>query len=186
MLLVAVAIGAACNDDGRRLADAPPPTPTAPAVSEVTGETFQLTSPAFVEAGAIDERFTCDGEDVFPPLAIAGLPPAVVELAVVVVDESADGYVHWVAAGLPATAVALDPATGLPDGTVEGTSDGGIVGWQGPCPPAGGEAHLYRFRVYAFAEPIGIQPGLAGREAVAQLSAAAIASAELSGYYARS
>ncbi len=33
-----------------------------------------LTSPAFAPGGAIPERHTCDGENLSPPLAVAGAP----------------------------------------------------------------------------------------------------------------
>src|SRR5918995_277802 len=63
---------------------------------------FQLTSPAFTEGGTIPDEFTCVGDDVSPPLAWSGVPVGTVELALVVRDPDADGFVHWVVAGLPA------------------------------------------------------------------------------------
>lgn len=187
----ALVVGAAaCNDDGRDLADSPPPTPPvteAPIVAEQPGTSgvFAMTSPAFGESGLIESQFTCDGDDLHPPLVISDPPAGAVELAVVVTDESAGGYVHWVVAGLPASTELLDPTQPLPDGAVLGTTDGGVTGWEGPCPPAGDEAHRYRFSVFAFAEPVGMQPGLAGRDAVDVLARTAAAGDDLDAFYAR-
>ena len=186
---VGVLLLAACNDDGRTLAPAPPvpaeqatstSTPLASVPSAEVG--LVLTSPAFVEGGVLDAAFTCDGVDVPPPLEISGVPSAAAELAIVVTDRDADGFVHWVIAGLSPSITRLESGV-LPPAAVTARSDGGTSGWQGPCPPDDDDPHAYEFVVYAAAEPIGLTPDLAGRQAIEIIEDAAIASDVLVGFY---
>lgn len=186
-LVGALSLLAACNDDGRTLA----PAPSTTAVPATTGtsvggadesEVMRLTSPDLAEGELIGQRFTCDGLNVSPTLVFDGTPPEAAELAVAVVDLDAGGYVHWVVAGLAPTTVQLAPGE-VPAGAVLGRTDSGVVGWDGPCPPPGDEPHRYEFRLYAAAEPIGLAPGLDGREAIEVLEAAAIEVARLTARY---
>jgi Raf kinase inhibitor-like YbhB/YbcL family protein len=180
---------AACNDDGRTLAPAPPvpaeqaTTTSAPAGSVPAAELgLLLTSPAFTEGGILDPAFTCDGVDVPPPLEITGVPASAAELAIVVTDRDADGFVHWVIAGLSPSITRIESGV-LPPAAVTARSDGGGSGWQGPCPPDGDDPHAYEFVVYAAAEPIGMTPDLDGRQAIGLIEDAAIASDVLVGFY---
>lgn len=180
-----VVLGAsACNDDGRTLAPAstapvPQTTSTTPDVRQLT-----LTSPAFDDGGFLDPTFTCDGIDVSPPLAIAGAPDATVELAVVVTDANAGGYVHWVIAGLAPDLRMLESGQIPVDARVI-AGDGGVEGWQGPCPPAGDEPHAYEFALHALAEPSGLAPDVDAKRAAQLLQEAALASDSIVGFYER-
>ena len=109
-------------------------------------------------------------------------PTAAAELAIALVDVSADGFVHWVVAGLPVDVGVIDP-TALPAGAVQARSSSGIVGWDGPCPPPGDVDHRYEVRAYALSEPLGLAPGTEGRAAVELLDDAAIGRAILSATY---
>jgi Raf kinase inhibitor-like YbhB/YbcL family protein len=149
------------------------------AASPTTATTLRLTSPAFGNGQPIPPEYTCVGEDVSPPLAWAGVPAGTAELALVVRDPDADGFVHWVIAGLPPDVGGL--ARGNPPSqAVEELNDFGRQGWSGPCPPSG--THNYDFRIYALAEPSGLAAGADGAQAAEQLeSATVLASAALSG-----
>ena len=76
--------------DDRRGDDHPPPV-------------FSLQAP-WPTGGAIDARFTCDGEDRSPTLIWTAPPAGTVEMALLVTDDDADGFVHWAVAGIPPTA----------------------------------------------------------------------------------
>jgi Raf kinase inhibitor-like YbhB/YbcL family protein len=149
------------------------------AASATTATTLRLTSPAFENGAPIPTEFTCLGDDVSPPLAWTGVPAGTAELAVVVRDPDADGFVHWVIAGLSPDLGGVargDP----PSQSVQELNDFGRQGWSGPCPPSG--THNYDFRIYALAEPSGLAPGADGARAAEQLeSATVLASAALSG-----
>jgi Raf kinase inhibitor-like YbhB/YbcL family protein len=147
--------------------------------SPTTVTTLKLTSPAFGEGQPIPPEYTCVGDDVSPPLAWTGVPAGTAELALVVRDPDADGFVHWVLAGLPPAVHGLDRGS-PPSQAVEELNDFGRLGWSGPCPPSG--THNYDFRLYALAEPTGIAAGADGARAAERLeSAAVLASAALSG-----
>ena len=97
----------------------------------------------------------------------------------VVRDPDADGFVHWVLAGVSPDLGGL--ARGNPPSqAVEELNDFGRQGWSGPCPPSG--THNYDFRIYALDEPSGLAAGADGAQAAEQVeSATVLASAALSG-----
>lgn len=122
-----------------------------------------LTSPAFVDGGTIPARYTCDGENVPPPLSWSRPPAGTRALALTVEDPDAPGgiFVHWVVLDLPAT------ATSVPAGT---------PGYRGPCPPKGDRPHRYVFTVWA------LRAQVESRDAIGE---AAIARGVLVGRYGR-
>jgi Raf kinase inhibitor-like YbhB/YbcL family protein len=146
------------------------PTTTA-AVGAGEGGTeavFQLTTTAFAPDGPIPDRYTCEGMDVAPDLAWANVPPGTVELALVMDDPDADGFVHWVIAG-------LDPASNglaegeVPDDAVETDNGFGEPGWAGPCPPEGSGVHHYEFELIALSAPLDLDSGLEAADAAAEI-----------------
>lgn len=156
-----------------------PPT-AAPTIRE--GTVMQLTSTEFGEGDSIPTRFTCDGEDISPPLEISEIPPDAVALALIMDDPDAPGgtWDHWVAFDIPPTSVIIQAIGSI---GVDGVNSWGRTGYGGPCPPSG--THRYIFRVLALSEQLGLEPG-ADKEAV--LAAAApvtLAEAMLMGRYAR-
>ena len=188
LVVLAGVVAAGCNDDGRTLAPAPP----VPVSQETTttslpaGETVGLTlrSPAFEDGAFLDPSFTCDGVNVPPPLEVLGVPEAAAELAVVMTDTDADGYVHWVLTGLPTTVTRIESGLIPPDARVALT-DSNVEGWDGPCPPAGAEPHAYEFVVHALPEPIGLAADTPGREAIQLIEEVSLDRAALVGFYER-
>lgn len=144
-------------------------------------DAMQLTSPAFEDGEAIPARYTCDGDDLSPPLAWEGVPDGTAAFVLVVDDPDAGGFVHWLLADIPGDARELPEAGG--DGVgMPGRNDFGRTGWGGPCPPSG--EHRYRFTLYALSEPIQVDPDAAGdvRDALAHRL---LGEAGLTGVYAR-
>ncbi len=119
--------------------------------------TMTLTSTSFSHNGAIPKRYTCDGEDVSPPLAWAGLPAGTKSLALIVDDPDAPDpaapkltWVHWVLYNMPHSTTGLHeaiPVKELPAGTLQGLNDWKRTGYGGPCPPIG--RHRYFHKLYA-------------------------------------
>lgn len=117
--------------------------------------TFKLTSTAFAQGGEIPTRYTCEGQDVSPPLAWSGVPGQAKSLALIVDDPDAPDpaapkltWVHWVLYNIPLDAAGLAEAVKqLPAGTLEGLNDWKRVGYGGPCPPIG--RHRYFHKLYA-------------------------------------
>lgn len=162
----------------------PSRTAAASASSEESTMPFALSSPAFAAGATIPRKFSCDGAGVSPPLAWAGVPVGAVELALLVDDPDAGGFVHWVAGGIPATASGLDEgATGSDSIPVEGRNGAGRDGWAGPCPPSG--THHYRFTLYAVSRPLGLHDGLTAAELRDAVKGVTVATAALTGTYTR-
>jgi Raf kinase inhibitor-like YbhB/YbcL family protein len=116
--------------------------------------TFTLTSSAFANGREIPRRYTCEGDDVSPPLAWSGLPAGTKSLVLIVDDPDAPDprapkmtWVHWVVFNLPPTLAALPEAAKLPPGVGLGLNDWKRTGWGGPCPPIG--RHRYFHKLYA-------------------------------------
>jgi Raf kinase inhibitor-like YbhB/YbcL family protein len=146
--------------------------------------TIRVASPDFDEGAAIPARFTCDGADVSPTLAILDVPPRTRELAVVVEDPDADRFVHWTVLGIsPETA--LIPSGGVPGGAIETENGFGDRGWGGPCPPEGDEPHRYVFAVYALDEPLGLGADASADEVREAIGEAAMARGTLTARFGR-
>ena len=142
-----------------------------------------VTSTAFEAGDPIPEQYTCDGDETSPPLAFEGVPADTAELAVVVRDPDADGFVHWVIAGIPADATGIDEGA-PPADAVEADNGFDQPGWAGPCPPEGN--HTYEFTVYALAEPSGLEDGAGAEDGAGTVEdAEALAVATLQGTFER-
>ena len=122
--------------------------------------TLQLTSTAFSPEGEIPRKYTCDGEDISPPLAWSGVPAGTQTLALIVDDPDAPDpqapkmtWVHWVLYNLPPSAKGLsESAADLPPETMPGLNDWKRTGYGGPCPPIG--RHRYFHKLYALSEKL--------------------------------
>jgi Raf kinase inhibitor-like YbhB/YbcL family protein len=120
-----------------------------------------LRSDAFKHEASIPRRYTCEGEDVSPPLQWSEVPPKTKSLALIVDDPDAPDpaaprmtWVHWVLYDLPADSRALTEAVkDLPAGTREGVNDWKRTGYGGPCPPIG--RHRYFHKLYALDTMLG-------------------------------
>jgi Raf kinase inhibitor-like YbhB/YbcL family protein len=148
-------------------------------------ETLTVTSPAFAAGAPIPARYSCQGQDVSPPLAWSRPPAGTVELALVVDDPDAPGgsFVHWVVAHLDPAARGLAEGR-LPPGALQLRGSSGRAAWSGPCPPKG-PAHHYRFTVYALDRRVELAAGAKPADSLAAIQAAATASGRLVGTFAR-
>ena len=118
---------------------------------------LQITSTSFGHEQPIPAKYTCQGEDLSPPLRWDGVPPEAKSLALIVLDPDAPDpaapkmtFTHWVLYDLPVDSRGLDEgvqANALPPGTLQGVMDFQRVGYGGPCPPIG--RHRYYFKLYA-------------------------------------
>jgi Raf kinase inhibitor-like YbhB/YbcL family protein len=116
---------------------------------------LQLASTAFTHGGDIPSRYTCEGDDLSPPLAWYDVPPEAKSLALIVDDPDAPDpaaprmtYVHWVLYNIPPDTTSLPEAMSeLPPGALEGLNDWQRAGYGGPCPPIG--RHRYFHKLYA-------------------------------------
>ena len=124
---------------------------------------IELRSAAFAPGEPIPTQYTCDGDDVSPPLEWGDPPEGAQSLALVVDDPDAPAgtWVHWVLYSLPAGTRSLSEAVpsdaDLPDGSRNGKNSWKRLGYGGPCPPGG--THRYFFKLYALDTVLNLASG---------------------------
>lgn len=141
---------------------------------------FTFGSTSFLAGGVIPPRHTCDGANISPQLAWAGLPAGTLSLALVIDDPDAPDpaaptttWVHWVLYNIPPSATSLD----------EGVNDWQRSGYGGPCPPIG--RHRYVHKLYALDVMLPeLKPPTKARLEQA-MQGHVLARTELVGYYQR-
>lgn len=133
----------------------PAPVSTSTPMAAATSTPFPaltLMSSAFAMGEAIPQKFTCEGENISPPLAWNEPPAQTKSFAIIMDDPDANGFVHWVLYNIPSSVRSLpemnDSGPKLKDGLMQGANGVGGFGYMGSCPPQG-PAHRYSFRLYA-------------------------------------
>lgn len=125
-----------------------------------------FSSPAFTAGTSIPPKYTCDGDDVSPPLRLRGTPDTE-SLALVVDDPDAptdEPFVHWLVWNIPPEiedvpeAIPREPTVDELDGAIQGTNDFGDLGYSGPCPPTDDGAHTYQFTVQLLDTTLDLDP----------------------------
>jgi len=169
---------------------APPAAASTDTPMSAPASSFQLTSTAFAQGGAIPARYTCEGDDASPPLSWTAAPTDTKSYALIVEDPDAPDpakpqriYVHWVVYNIPATVTSLaEDASkrGLPLGATPGKNDSGKTVYGGPCPPIG--RHRYFFRLYALDAALTVSSANKA-ELLAAMKGHELATAELMGTY---
>jgi len=174
----------------------PSPTPTVegvtPSVAPQKGGlamAFELTSTAFGQGEPIPRRYTCDGEDISPPLQWSDPPQGTQSFALIADDPDAPmgTWVHWVLYNIPAQARSLPEAVSsdaeLPDGSRHGQNSWRRLGYGGPCPPSG--THRYFFKLYALDAQLDLAAGTNKKQLLRAMEGHILAQAELMGTYTR-
>ena len=154
---------------------------------------MRLSSSAFSEMGSIPSQYTCDSDDLSPPLAWDDVPNGTKSFALIVDDPDAPDpaapkmvYVHWVLYDMPASMRSLAEGTTaktLPPGTREGKNDFGHTHYGGPCPPIG--RHRYFHKLYALDTSLGDRGTLSKSDLLAAMQGHVLAEAQLIGTYER-
>ena len=104
-----------------------------------------VKNPAFENNKLIPSKYTCDGEEVSPPLIVEGIPEKTKSLALIMEDPDAPAglFIHWLVWNIPPTDKIQENSV---PGT-EGLNTNQKNSYHGPCPPGG--THRYYFKVYA-------------------------------------
>lgn len=145
---------------------------------------MKITSSAFNHNQNIPSKYTCDGENISPPLSFLGVPKNAKSLILIVDDPDAPGktWVHW-------TVFNIDPAvqevseSSIPEGGIEGMTDFGKPGFGGACPPTG--THRYFFKLYALDTTFAFSLTADKKEIEKAMQNHILASCELVGLYKR-
>jgi Raf kinase inhibitor-like YbhB/YbcL family protein len=146
--------------------------------------TVKITSTAFGHHERIPAKYTCDGDDINPPLAFEDIPSSTRSLALVMSDPDAPGgtWDHWVIWNIPPTAGAV--SEGEPPPGTTGKNSWATRRYSGPCPPAGSE-HRYVFTLFAMDADLDLPAGAGSRELSAAAAGHILTRAELLGVYGR-
>jgi Raf kinase inhibitor-like YbhB/YbcL family protein len=173
--LISVALmAAACSDDGGGSGSTTDSDTTD--TGDQTG--FVLGSSAFEDGGTIPAEFTCNGDDVSPPLEWSGASQMATGYALIMEDPDANDFVHWVVFNIPGDTTSLD--SGDDGGGTVGTNQLGTQRYLGPCPPSG--SHDYVFTLYSLFEPLDLGPEATAEDV--QNAAEGAPSTQLTGTYA--
>ncbi|MEU1403715.1 YbhB/YbcL family Raf kinase inhibitor-like protein [Streptomyces sp. NPDC005728] len=181
--VAAMAVVPGCGDGSGPAPSSPSPTATATATA--TGR-LTVTSPAYADAGTIPRRYTCEGENVSPPLAFTGVPERTASLALLLQDPDAPRgtFIHWLAWGIDPHTTHL-AADEQPRGATEGRNGFGKTGYGGPCPPRGDRPHRYVLTVYATDGSPDLAPDATPADLLGALSGHTLATGTLTGRYGR-
>jgi Raf kinase inhibitor-like YbhB/YbcL family protein len=178
--ILLVAINLACSKSDRSI----------PPDNRSTSMMIKITSPSFAEGQSIPSKYTCDGENLSPPLNWDHVPEATKSLALICDDPDAPAgtWVHWVLYDLPGTtremSEAVAPKEELPNGAKQGRNDFKQIGYGGPCPPKG-QSHRYYFKLYALDNKLGLNSGMTDREVRNAMKGHILGEGSLMGSYKR-
>ena len=142
---------------------------------------MKLTSSAFAQGNPIPLEYTCDGDDISPPLTFTDVPDNTTSLALIMDDPDAPTgtWVHWIVWNIPSS------STGFLKGEViifpQGTNDNGELDYGGPCPPSG--THHYYFKLYALDTMLNLEVGATKNQLEDAMIGHIIEEAELMGTY---
>jgi|SRR5579885_789465 Raf kinase inhibitor-like YbhB/YbcL family protein len=149
---------------------------------------MRLTSSAFEHEGSIPSKYTCDGENINPPLHIDNVPAGTKSLALIMDDPDvprhlrSDGmYDHWVVFNIPPDTHDIQEGH-EPSGT-HGANTAGSTKYIGPCPPD--REHRYFFKLYALDTKLSLPAKSTKKDVEKAMEGHVLARTELLGRYAR-
>ncbi len=152
---------------------------------------MKLTSPVFRENGTIPSKYTCDGENISPPLQISGVPKNAKVLVLIMDDSDIPDFVkkkfnilvwdHWVVFNIPSET--KDIVEGQNPKGILGRNTSGTNSYGGPCPPD--REHRYLFKLYALDSELKLPAGVTKAEVEIAMAGHSLAEAVLLGRYAR-
>ena len=144
-------------------------------------QNIKVFSSAFESNNTIPKKYTCNGENINPPIEFKGIPKEAKSLVLILEDPDAPMkvFTHWIVWNIvPIAKINEDSISG-----VEGMNDFRKIGYGGPCPPSG--THMYFFRVYALDKQLEIKTGTSRKELESEMIGHIIAKGELMGKYSK-
>ena len=152
---------------------------------------MRLGSSALVDGATIPRRFTCDGEDLSPPLEWTGAPAEARSFVLLCDDPDAPAgtWHHWAAYDIPGEHVGLAEGASRhadKEGFKQAINDFHGSGYGGPCPPRGHGPHHYHFRLLALSiDHLPLRKDPSCRDVERDARKHLIAEATLTGLYER-
>ena len=143
----------------------------------------------FEDQKPIPAKYTCEGDDVSPPLKFLNVPKNTKSLVLIVDDPDAPRgtFDHWIVWNIPPTLLALsEGAKELFENAKvkQGINGFNVVEYKGPCPPPG-KPHRYFFKLYALDKELNYPEGTSKKEIEKAIQDHILEKAELVGTYKR-
>jgi Raf kinase inhibitor-like YbhB/YbcL family protein len=141
-----------------------------------------IKSPEFHPNSSIPKKYSCDGENINPPITIEDTPKETKSITLIMDDPDAPSgiYNHWVVWNIPPSTIKISEHS-VP-GT-EGLNSAKQIGYTGPCPPSG--AHRYFFKIYALDIELDLSVKSSKRDLEKAMQGHVLAKGELIGLYHR-
>ena len=142
---------------------------------------LSVKSPAFENNKLIPAKYTCDGDNVNPPLIIEGAPDETKSIVLIVDDPDAPmgTWDHWIVWNIP-------PTSRIEENTIPGTegmNSSRKHAYGGPCPPGG--THRYFFKIYALDTKLDLNSNSRKKDVEKAMQSHILAKGELVGLYHR-
>lgn len=152
---------------------------------------MKLISTAFNEGGQIPSKYTCDGENINPPLSWRDIPSGTKSFALIMDDPDIPDFVkkargievfdHWTVFNILPLVSNIEE--GIEPEGVAGLNSGGKLGYIGSCPPD--QEHRYFFRLYALDKLLDLSQGTSKHGVLSGMEGHILDVAELMGKYKR-
>jgi len=136
----------------------------------------------FKDGERIPERYTCDGDDVNPPIEFSEVPSGAKSIVLIAEDpdSSSKRWIHWILWDIsPETKRILEECDA--SSCTQGINDFGNIGYGGPCPRSG--THRYQFKAYALNAELNVPEGSTIHDVENAIDGHVIDSAVLTGTY---
>ncbi|BAY30395.1 PEBP family protein [Nostoc carneum NIES-2107] len=152
---------------------------------------MEIRSSAFFIGNTIPFKYTCDGDNISPPIHWEDPPQGTQSFALIVDDPDAPEktFTHWVVYNIPVDRRELPegitPEPKIANGGIQGQNSFGRLGFGGPCPPSKDGAHRYFFKIFALDQLLDLPPGVSKEELLQAIEGHVLDKAEVMGRYAR-
>jgi Raf kinase inhibitor-like YbhB/YbcL family protein len=116
---------------------------------------FTIKTTSFKDNGEIPLKYTCDGENISPPLQWEGFPNETKSFVLIVDDPDAPlgTWNHWIIYNIPENITKLEENIKILPGSAKlGKNSWGKDNYGGPCPSKG--EHRYYFKLYSLDKKI--------------------------------
>jgi hypothetical protein len=139
---------------------------------------FAITS-NFFNLGNIDKKYSCEGNNVNPPLYLSSIPEDAQSLVLIVDDIDASNYNHWLLWNITSTITEISEDS-VPNLAIQGKNDEGNIDYTGPCSSS---SHRYSFKLYSIDKNITLSEGSTRAQLENEMTGHVINKIELIGYY---